>query len=120
MTSYSREYLQGLALENKKNEISLMISLFIDELKKVAGCGSTQYLVDFSNVKFDPYGDLLNPQVGGGLSSVRTVLYFKTLEEMLPFFQEKFPCCFVRTHEEWVNSTPTTRTLKCGILIDWT
>jgi hypothetical protein len=113
MTSYSREYLQGLALENKKNEVSLMISLFIDELKKVAGYGATQYLVDFSNVRFDPYG------TQGAVQKVQTIVYFKTLEEMIPFFQEKFPCCFVRAHEEWIDVTPSNRTLKRGILIDW-
>jgi hypothetical protein len=85
-----------------------MISLFIDEIKNIAGYGTTQYLFDFSNARFDPYE-----------SGPNTILCFKSLEEMIPFFQEKFPCCVVRIHEEWIHSTPTTRSLKRGILIDW-
>ena len=113
---YSREYLQGLAQKNKKDEISLMISLFIDDLKKVAGSGGKQYLVDFSNVRFDPYGT----QPALGPNTIRIVIYFKSLDEMVPFFQERFPGCTIYVHEEWVDITPTSRCLKRGILIDWT
>jgi hypothetical protein len=119
--NYTREYLQGLAQENKKNEVSLMISLFIDDLKKIAGSGGKQYLVDFSNVRFDPYATQTLPnQIGVAPRSLQAVLYFKSLDEMIPFFHERFPGCTIYVHEEWVDVTPTSRCLKRGILIDWT
>jgi hypothetical protein len=111
---YSREYLQGLVLQNKKNEIGQITSLFIDNLMKVAGHGSTQYKVDFSNVRFDPTGFqtlILD-------NTLRTVVYFNSITEMIPFFQEKFPDCFVREYQDW-EDTVHTAVLKRGLIIDW-
>jgi hypothetical protein len=40
-------------------------------------------------------------------------------EELLPLFQEKFPDCVVTLQEIWIETYSNTKTLKSGILIDW-
>ena len=117
--NYSRTYLQNISNENKKISVNNMISQFIDDLRRIAGLGQKSYFYNMTNMQF-----VRNPiinQPGNDIipNNNNNQTYSIHIDELLPLFREKFPDCSISYQEIWSESTPGTRVLKKGILIDW-
>jgi len=111
--TYSRTYLQGIPMESKRAEVSRIITSFINELRDHAGQGHTTFLFDMTNMRY------VAPDKNKQISKFMTT-YSIPKEELVPLFQEKFPDCVVTLQEVWIETYSNTKTLKSGILIDWT
>jgi hypothetical protein len=99
--------------QNKRNEVNKLLGYFISSLQAAAVKGQTSYLFDLSIIKqrkigTEPY-NITAPQFQ----------YKYTIEELLPYFQEKFPDCKLTYEEKWVDVTKDKKILKKGIFIDW-
>ena len=114
--SFSRSYLLGVPNEYRKTEFNQMVSLFIQDLLKSASESKTSYFYDMTKMT------LIEPNPPSSLALKTRRLgqsYTIPMDELLPMFQEKFPDCKVTYEEGWMNSTPTQKVLRKGIMIDW-
>ena len=103
---YSREYLQSIPQQRKQEEIDRIVNNFKIQIFTAAAAGFTsyRYLRD----------DRATQQVGVG----HPVVVLTDAEIVAGFF-ERFPGCKVYYEEAWVESGKDTKTLKKGIVIDW-
>ena len=105
--TFSRSYLQGLHEEKKQNLIDQIITQFHGSLIQTAQTGNTSYMVDekfrnmFTNQRCFP------------------PLPVFTDEEFIRAIEKKYPDCKVTYEEIWVDTEINNRTLKKGIVIDW-
>lgn len=104
---FSRSYLQGIPEMNRKRMINNIIEGFINELRAAASAGKTFYM-------YDPITSTQHR-----ICSYPPPLPPPTTEELISAFQLKFPDCDVSYEEVWIETSPTKRTLKKGIRIDW-
>lgn len=101
-TTYSREYLKSVPEQRKQQEVDLIVQRFINELQNDAAIGKTSYLY----VR-EPYRVLHTNQPP------------LTDAELVAGFFTRFPGCNIYYDESWVETNKSTRTLKKGIMIDW-
>jgi hypothetical protein len=99
---YSRDYLQNIPQQRKQQRIDGIVSNFSKSLIDAAAEGKTSYMyVLYTNdtlvMSWPPLTDA----------------------ELIAGFFTRFPGCKIYPEEEWVESGPTTRVLKKGIVIDW-
>ena len=103
---YSREYLQNVPAQRKKDKINNIINHFIQVLQNAAADGKTSYMY------------VLEPQKRHHMmTSVKEVEL--TPDDLIAGFQLKFPDCIISYQEVWYDTNTTTRVLKKGIVIDW-
>jgi len=135
--TFSRSFLQGIPEQCKQSRIDQIIYQFINELKNAAAMGKTSYM-------YQPPHDLiqtgpairinvsLNPPALGktflssasgaaGINSLSNTPHLPviTIDDLVSAFQKKFPDCNVSYQETWVDIDSNNRSLKKGIIIDW-
>lgn len=110
--TFSRSFLQGIPEQCKQNRIYQIIGHFIQDLKNAAAMGKTSYMYNPDNCR------VLNQHLfpGGPKNHNSPVI---TIDDLVSAFQKKFPECDVSYQETWVDIDSNTRSLKKGILIDW-
>jgi len=106
---YTRQALQNIPNENKRNEVNNMINQFIDELLRHAGQGRKSYFYNMTNMEFSR-----NPLV-----PIVNNVYSVPIDEILVMFRERFPDCIVSYQEILTEGAGGIRSVKKGILIDW-
>jgi hypothetical protein len=104
---YSRDYLQSMPEQRKQQEINGIVGQFQGELLNAAASGKTSYMYvrQIEN----------RPQISWPSHSPPPL----TDAELVAGFFTRFPGCKIYYEESWVESGPTTRVLKKGIVIDW-
>jgi hypothetical protein len=102
---YSRDYLQSMPEMRKQQEIDGIVGRFCSSLINAAAEGKTSYMY----VRPDTHKLI-------GCHPPQPVL---TDAELVAGFFTRFPGCNIYYQEDWVESGPTTRVLKKGIVIDW-
>ena len=102
---YSRDYLQNVPEMRKQQEIDGIVGHFISSLVNAAASGKTTYMY-------------VRPDTRKGVGC-HPPLPVLTDAELVAGFFTRFPGCKVYYEESWVESGPTTRVLKKGIVIDW-
>ena len=105
---FSREYLQSIPEQRRQAHINAIINSHSQRILNVAGEGNTSYTYVPDNRI-----DRQFRQTHGNLQTVVAT------EELIAAFQQKFPGCKVSYEENWVNTTPATKVLTTGIVIDW-
>ena len=89
-----------------------MIDRYIDEYAntviRMAKHGNTSCFIDIYSSTYSHYGQLMDPY-----------MKFPSIDEFIAGFKRKFPDCSVSYKEEWHTTNTTVRTLKTGILVDW-
>ena len=104
--TYSREYLQAVPQQRKKQAMDSIVQMIINDIHTAAAVGGTSYRY--------VRDDRANHYVAGGHPV--TVL---TDAEIIAGFFARFPGCKVYYEEAWVEAGRDTKTLKKGIVIDW-
>jgi hypothetical protein len=102
---YSRDYLQSMPEQRKQQVIDGIVNQFCGSLMNAAAEGKTSYMY-------------VRPTNNGPISCwpPQPVV---TDAELIAGFITRFPGCKIYYEETWVESGPTTRNLKKGIVIDW-
>ncbi len=104
---YSRDYLRNVPEMRKQQEIDGIVGRFCSSLINAAAEGKTSYMY----VRPTNNG----PQISWPSHSPPPL----TDAELIAGFFTRFPGCKIYNEEQWVESGPTTRVLKKGIVIDW-
>lgn len=104
--TFTREYLQGVPEQRKQQHIDAIVGQFQGELVATAASGKTSYMY-------------CRPDIRGHVNSCNPNQLNLTDEELILGFQTRFPGCKVSYEESWVDTGRDTRTLKKGIVIDW-
>ena len=113
---FSRAYLQSLPLERKREEVDTLIRQFAPSIRNTAREGYTYYLFDMTNMRLvKPIPEHKRVCVLQSPQNTYTI----PNEELVTLFQEKFPDCTVTYQEIWTETETNERTVKKGILIDW-
>jgi len=118
--SFSRAYLNGIPVENKKKEVDDIIEQFIEPLRIVAGNGQKSYFYVIMRTIYEL--PIPNPYVKMVMLKNEMISTCKIpIKEQVPLIKERFPDCSVKYHEEWesVVINENIRVLKKGIRIDW-
>jgi hypothetical protein len=103
--TFSREYLLGLPEKWKLEVIQERIKDTVETVKKVARSGMTVYMWDIKSIRLQGESWPLLPVI--------------TNDDYVAALKEKFPDCSVSYQEHWVPTSPFTRELQKGIVIDW-
>lgn len=104
--SYSRDYLKGIPEQIKQQLIDNTVSRFIQDLRSAAANGKTSYLFVKDDDKAKDH-------------ACRTNQPLLTDADLIAGFCKRFPGCNIYYDESWVETNSNTRTLKKGIMIDW-
>ena len=115
--NYSRAYLRGIPEElrqQRKEELKRsFVNNLVGNVTDAASREKTSYMVEEA-----VYAHLQpSMQRGGALYPCQNVSL--TDEEIIAALKEKFPDCGISFQETWADTARNTRTLKKGILIDW-
>ena len=102
---YSRDYLQSIPEQRKQQQIDGIVRNFLNQLLDAAASGKTAYMYIRPDTR----------KLVGSHPSLPVL----TDSELVAGFFTRFPGCKIYYQEEWVESGPTTRVLKKGIVIDW-
>ncbi len=102
---YSRDYLQSIPEQRKQQQIDGIVRHFSSSLINAAAQGKTSYMYVRPDTR--------------GLVGCDPSLPVLTDAELVAGFFTRFPGCKIYYEESWVESGPTTRVLKKGIVIDW-
>ena len=106
--TFSREYLQGLPEQIKRNTINAVIRTISNDVQRSAIGGETSYIVEKIRIT-----NLLKPSLSSNPSLNISI------NDIITEMQKKFPDCIVLYEETWVNVTRSNRVLTERILIDW-
>ncbi len=104
-TTFSRSYLQSLPEKRKQNHIQAIIQEFVQTVQNSASLGKTSCIFSRDEKRGGCYSHPPPPDISN--------------DDIIKALQEKFPDCSVRYEENWVETTPNTKTLTKGILVDW-
>jgi len=144
----SSEYLQYIPVQKKKEQIKSIIDSFVGNLHHAASVGQTSFTFDPSSIiqaanaaansykmtlqqdlsgaTVDMSGVRVDPAAQQQLSLMEKNVNFTSLpcsalsvDDLISEFKLKFPNCRVSFKETWVDVNKTTKTLKSGIVIDW-
>jgi hypothetical protein len=102
---FSREYLQSIPEWRKQQHIDNIVQSIQNEIFNAAASGKTSYMA----VKPDTRG----------MAQSHPSYPVLTTEDLIAGFQTRFPGCKISYEETWTQTNSTTRTLKSGIMIDW-
>lgn len=98
--TYSREYLKSMPEQVKQQQIDNIVNGFISLVRSAAASGKTSYLYVKDNDRLINLSPLTDADIIAG-------------------FFTRFPGCNIYYDESWVETNKSTRTLKKGIMIDW-
>ena len=104
---FSREYLQSAPQLQKQAQIDTIVQTFKGQLYAAAASGKTSYM----------YTRPTN--TNSCLSSWPPPPPEVTDAELIAGLFTRFPGCNIYYEESWTDVNPTNRTLKKGIVIDW-
>jgi hypothetical protein len=104
---FSRAYLQSIPEQRKQQAFSQIINQFHSSLVNIASTGKTSYMVDESI-----WNILLRQHINQPIPAF-------TNEEIIAAIEKNYPDCKVTYEENWVDTRINNRTLKKGIMIDW-
>ena len=105
---FSRDYLQSIPEKRKQEHIKSIVDSFKIQLFNAAAEGKTSYL----------YVRPTDATRGPVARSWPPPLVLTDAEIIAGFFLI-FPGCNIYYEETWVEATKDTKTLKKGIVIDW-
>jgi hypothetical protein len=91
--------------QRKQQQINGIVGQFQGELLNAAASGKTSYMY-------------VRPTNSGAVNCWPPPPILTDAELVAGFFT-RFPGCKIYYEESWVESGPTTRILKKGIVIDW-
>lgn len=142
--SYSREFLQNIPKQRRNETINQIVHSFINELQNAASSEKSSYLYEIplscyiTRIPYIPGHSVpaqINPLIGRHNKNVDTstpptwqyqpTYPILTLDDVVEGIKNKFPDCKVTYEETWVedisrqNTGQITKTLKKGIIIDW-
>ena len=109
MQTYSREFLQQIPAERKKQQIDMITRTFVGEVQNQAASGKTSYMCNTQLL--DNYNMNRKRQ-----SPTPPEI---SIDDLLMGIRERFPDCDVNYEETWVDQSNNTKVLKKGIVIDW-
>jgi hypothetical protein len=101
---FSREYLQSAPELQKQLQINTIVESFRGQLYTTAASGKKSYMYTRptkSGICVSP----ITPEI--------------TDAELIAGLYTRFPGCNIYYEEVWTDVSPTNRTLKKGIVIDW-
>jgi hypothetical protein len=101
ITTYSRDFLKSMPEQRKQEQIDRLVGRIMKEIFPLASTGKTTYLYVKNNDRQMSNEPLL------------------TDAEIIAGFFTRFPGCKIYYDESWVETNSSTRTLKKGIMIDW-
>jgi hypothetical protein len=108
--TFSRAYLQSLPSEHKKILIDNYLKPFVQEIQEVAKKGKISYMIPI-------YEASNNPHI------IRNYKMFcpdiATNDDLMDALKKIFPQCDVFYYQGWSETSATTKSLKKGIIIDW-
>jgi hypothetical protein len=111
-TTYSRSYLQGIPEKRKQDTMNSLINReFHQSLVNNAAAGKTSYMVEDS-VWIRHNNSMVNHPSHPPISKF-------TRDEFITAIEKQYPDCKVIYQETWVDVGINNRTLKKGIVIDW-
>ena len=102
--SFSRDYLQSVPKKRKQQMLDLITKKLLTTIEDQAYMGKTSYMIESRAIQHEKHN---------------ANLMYVTDEEVLAAIQVKCPDCKVTLQETWIDTGLNTRTLKKGILIDW-
>lgn len=105
LQTYSREYLQAIPQQRKEEAIDSIVQYILHDIRTAAAVGMTSYRY----VKPDTVREIKSYPPAPVLTDA----------EIIAGFFARFPGCKVYYEEVWVESASNTKTLKKGIVIDW-
>jgi hypothetical protein len=105
LQTYSREYLQNIPQQRKEAAVDRIVQEFKGNLFNAAALGKTSYMYTRSNTHRAAQCNPPEPIL--------------TDAELVAGFFARFPGCNIYYEESWVDTTSNTKTLKKGIVIDW-
>ena len=106
-STFSRAYLQSVPEEKKQQLFSQIMSQFHGSLVNIAATGKTSYMVE------EAVWHIYNRQ----RSNPPPPQFI--IEELIAAIEKKYPDCKVTYEEMWMDVGINNRTLKKGIVIDW-
>ena len=109
--TFSRAYLQSLPSENKKIIIKEYLKFFVRQIIEDATTGKTSYTMPIYEASNNPH------LVNNKYKIVRPDI--ATIDDIMEELKKIFPKCDVSYQEGWSETSPTTRSLKKSILINW-
>lgn len=104
---FSREFLQGLPEQRKQQAIHNGIQSFIQSVQESAAIGRTSCI-------FEPPSCHTQLQTCPPQPALTI-----TIDDYIQAFKQIFPECMIEYREVWVELSSTSRTLKKGIVVDW-
>ena len=102
---YSREYLQNAPQLEKQRQIDSIVQTFKHHLYSSAASGKTSYMYIKPTNSCTRAHPPSPPEI--------------TDAELIAGLFTHFPGCKIYYEETWTDVNPTNRTLKKGIVIDW-
>jgi len=102
--SFSREYLQNVPRKRRQQMMEIITKNLLATIEDQAFMGKTSYLIESRAIQAAKHNAQLT--------------YVKD-EDVMEAIKLKCPDCKVSLEETWVDTAMNTRTLKKGILIDW-
>lgn len=105
LQTYSRDYLQAIPQQRKEQAVDDIVRTIISDIRTAAAVGGTSYRYVRPDSRGGVHCDPLAPVL--------------TDAEIIAGFFARFPGCKVFYEEAWVESARDTKTLKKGIVIDW-
>ena len=105
MESISRNYLQNLPIQRRKEFVHQNCEKYTHSIQAHAASGATNCLL-----------------TADACPTNKAFTWMKTppsVEETIEYLKEKFPDSKVSYEEQWHDIGPGRRELKKGILVDW-
>jgi hypothetical protein len=104
----TREYLQNLPIQRRKEHVAQFCQQYRQAILNHAANGHTNYIItsDTNHKK-------------GLISNAQWMNTPPSTEEIIEFLKEKFPDSKISYEEQWQDVAPGRRELKKGILVDW-
>jgi hypothetical protein len=106
---FTRDYLQSAPEREKQTRIDEIVNSFRNELYNAAKMGKQSYMYVRPQKRNGPHISFPPPPQASEVTD----------DELIAGLFARFPGCKIYYEEQWVNVSSDTRTLKKGIVIDW-
>jgi hypothetical protein len=117
---FSREYLQSFPELQKQEQIDFIISGFIEQLKRNASEGKTEYRINRDAYERGVHRNNLHVGSMIGVNTVaRQIQERLTDAELIAGLFTRFPGCRIYYDESYLPQSANTQVLKKEIVIDW-
>jgi hypothetical protein len=123
----TREYLQNLPIQRRKEFIRASCEQYLHHIIQTAATGNTNCLISVSSGNVQGPHRIITKKtqnhlaVGAhlGMNITGQITDPPSTEEIIEFLKEKFPDSKISYEEQWQDVAPGRRELKKGILVDW-